>query len=326
MNAIRILAETKDTVTVKRDDLARLISELEDAEDRSAVAERRALEKALGKERARRNYLTVEEARRLLDGESPVTVWREKRSLTQRSLAARAGIAPSYLTEIEKGRKPGSASTLSRLAGALEVAMEDLMSEQQRHRQPNYGPVLLRWRPHSVSLAAGQRGAQPEEREYPTISEALAGARKEWPSLRNQLAEISDRMRLPILGTEDLIREMEPELLDRGSDLLMLGIRFDEDARWSANLQSYVMWASSDDPERIRCRILRNVFFDCLDDPHHTVANIPKMFQRYRSIFEKAFRNLIHRRSFIVWNDPDSKEQKLEVVLVPENFHMAVNQ
>ncbi|HXQ42206.1 MAG TPA: hypothetical protein VN821_13130, partial [Candidatus Udaeobacter sp.] len=71
MNAIRILAETKDTVTVKRDDLARLISELEDAEDRSAVAERRALEKALGKERARRNYLTVEEARRLLDGESP---------------------------------------------------------------------------------------------------------------------------------------------------------------------------------------------------------------------------------------------------------------
>jgi DNA-binding XRE family transcriptional regulator len=132
MNTIKILAETKHTVTVKRDDLAKLMSELEDAEDRAVVADRRAREKAVGKEAARRSYLTGAEARRLLEGENPVRIWREKRGLTQRALAARAEVAPSYLTEIEKGRKPGSTRTLSRLARALQVTMEDLMSETPR--------------------------------------------------------------------------------------------------------------------------------------------------------------------------------------------------
>ena len=76
MSAIKILAETKDTVTIKREDLAKLMAELEDAEDLAAVADRRAYEKAIGKEAARRNYLTVEEARRLLQGENPIRVWR----------------------------------------------------------------------------------------------------------------------------------------------------------------------------------------------------------------------------------------------------------
>ena len=129
MNPIKILAETKHTVTVRRDDLAKLMSELEDAEDHAAVAGRRAREKAVGKEAARRDYLTGEEARRLLEGDSPVQVWRDKRGLTQRALAALAEIAPSYLTEIEKGRKPGSARALARIAQALQVAMEDLISE-----------------------------------------------------------------------------------------------------------------------------------------------------------------------------------------------------
>lgn len=132
MNAIKILSQTKHTVTMTRGELARLVSELEDAEDRAAVAGRRAHEKAIGKEAARRNYLTDEEARRLLDGEHPVRIWREKRGLTQRALAVRAGVAPSYLTEIEKGRKPGSARTLSRLAQALEVTMEDVMDAYPR--------------------------------------------------------------------------------------------------------------------------------------------------------------------------------------------------
>ena len=53
--------------------------------------------------------LTGEAVRRLLDDESPVNVWREKRGLSQRDLAAQAGISPRYLAEIEAGRKPGSA-------------------------------------------------------------------------------------------------------------------------------------------------------------------------------------------------------------------------
>jgi DNA-binding XRE family transcriptional regulator len=127
MTAIKIVAETEDTITIDRHDWARLLADLEDAEDRAAVREARAREAALGKEAARRNSLSGTEARRLLDGESPVRVWRSKRGLTQRALAAAAGVAPSYLADIENGRKPGSADARFRLARALGVSMDDLM-------------------------------------------------------------------------------------------------------------------------------------------------------------------------------------------------------
>ena len=41
MNAVRILSETQDTVTLSRGDWAQLLSELEDAEDRATVVDRR---------------------------------------------------------------------------------------------------------------------------------------------------------------------------------------------------------------------------------------------------------------------------------------------
>ena len=127
MSGVKILTETRDTVTVSRGDWTRLLSELEDALDRAAVVERRREEAAKGVQAARRNYLTAREARRLLDGESPVKVWREKRGLSQRELAAAAGVGAGYLAEIETGRKPGSVRALARLARALRVQMEDLV-------------------------------------------------------------------------------------------------------------------------------------------------------------------------------------------------------
>ena len=128
MNGVRILSETTDTVTVSRGDWTQLLSELEDALDRAAVVERRRREGAKGVQAARRNYLTAGEARRLLDGESPVKVWREKRGRSQRELAAAAGVSAGYLAEIETGRKPGSVVALARLAKALQVQIEDLIT------------------------------------------------------------------------------------------------------------------------------------------------------------------------------------------------------
>jgi DNA-binding XRE family transcriptional regulator len=127
MNAVKILKETQDTVTVSRGDWTQLLSELQDAQDRAAVVERRRHEAARGKQAARGNYLTDREVRRLLDGESPVKVWREKRGRSQRELATAAGVSAAYLAEIETGRKPGSAAALARLAEALHVQIEDLV-------------------------------------------------------------------------------------------------------------------------------------------------------------------------------------------------------
>ncbi|MGD0434210.1 MAG: helix-turn-helix transcriptional regulator, partial [Acetobacteraceae bacterium] len=115
MTAIKPLTQTKETVTLKRVDFEALLRKAEDAADLAAVDAHRAYEDRVGWETARRNYLVADEARRLLDGENPVRLWREKRGLKQRTLAEAAEMAVSYLAEIEGGKKPGSSSALRRI-------------------------------------------------------------------------------------------------------------------------------------------------------------------------------------------------------------------
>ncbi len=125
------IKESKDTITLSRSDWDALINNLEDAEHLAAVNARRAHEAVVGKDATRRDYLTGDELRRLLDWESPVKIWREKRGLSQRALAGQAGVSASYLAEIETGRKPGSAGALRDLAGALRVPLEYLVTSNR---------------------------------------------------------------------------------------------------------------------------------------------------------------------------------------------------
>jgi ribosome-binding protein aMBF1 (putative translation factor) len=124
----RPVAETSKTVTLRKRDWKALIARLEDLEDLAAMEERLAYEAKVGKEVARRDYLTGDEMKRILDDESPVKVWREKRGLTQRELAEQAVVSPSYLAEIEIGKKPGSATALRKLSRVLAIPMENLLS------------------------------------------------------------------------------------------------------------------------------------------------------------------------------------------------------
>ena len=119
--AITPIAETKDTVTLRRTDYEALLEALEDAED---VATLRAAEAAV--ERGESELLPIAVVERLLHGDSPLRVWRTHRGMTSRQLAKAAKLAPSYLSEIESGKKPGSFDAMARLARALGVAMEDL--------------------------------------------------------------------------------------------------------------------------------------------------------------------------------------------------------
>lgn len=124
---IEIVAETPDTVTLRRGDYEALLSAAEDTIDEAAARAGRAYEASVGWESAKATYLTGDEMQRLLDGESPVRVWRERRGLTQRALAQAAGIGASYLAEIEGGKKPGSAVALKRLAEGLGVPVGSLI-------------------------------------------------------------------------------------------------------------------------------------------------------------------------------------------------------
>ncbi len=63
----------------------------------------------------------------ILDGESPIRVWREYRGLTQPDLAGAAGISVPYLSQIESGKRKGSTEVLAAIARALDLALDDIV-------------------------------------------------------------------------------------------------------------------------------------------------------------------------------------------------------
>jgi DNA-binding XRE family transcriptional regulator len=109
-------------VVMPEADYEALVEAAEDAADIAAVeAFRRRL--AAGEE----ELIPAEMVMRMVAGESPVRVWREHRGLTMAALAERAGIAQPYLSQIETGKRDGTAQTMKKLALALDVTVDDLI-------------------------------------------------------------------------------------------------------------------------------------------------------------------------------------------------------
>lgn len=117
---------TKDRVVLSRAAWNDLIEKLEDAEDRNAVRASRARAKT-----GADDGLPAALYRQIRAGENPLRVWRLHREIGLNDLAARASVARSYLSEIERGKKPGSAAALQRIARALNVDMDDIMPAQR---------------------------------------------------------------------------------------------------------------------------------------------------------------------------------------------------
>lgn len=62
----------------------------------------------------------------VIRGDSPLAAFRSYRGLTLRQLAESSGVTASYISEIERGIKPGSISALTRLANALDTTIDAL--------------------------------------------------------------------------------------------------------------------------------------------------------------------------------------------------------
>ena len=65
-------------------------------------------------------------ANRILDGDNSVRVWREYRGLSVKELAERAGISAAYLSQLERGNRQGTLTTMKALAVALSLDLDDL--------------------------------------------------------------------------------------------------------------------------------------------------------------------------------------------------------
>ena len=64
----------------------------------------------------------------IMRGKGPILAFRNYRGITLRELSERTGIAVGYLSEIERGRKPGSTSALARIASALGTTIDVLVN------------------------------------------------------------------------------------------------------------------------------------------------------------------------------------------------------
>ena len=110
-----------EMVTIPREEYDRLRAAAEDLADLQSYDRAKAA-LAAGTE----ELIPADYANRLLNGESPLRVYRDLRGMTQAALAAKAGVNRVTVAEIETGRKQGSVATLRTLADALGVIMDDL--------------------------------------------------------------------------------------------------------------------------------------------------------------------------------------------------------
>ena len=100
----------------------RLVEEAEMLQDIRAYDEaKQAIEE--GEE-----LIPSEVAYAILDGASPIRVWREYRGLTQQQLAEAAGISVPYLSQIESGKRKGRTEVLAAIAKELGLSLDDVVA------------------------------------------------------------------------------------------------------------------------------------------------------------------------------------------------------
>ncbi|WP_163372584.1 helix-turn-helix domain-containing protein [Endozoicomonas acroporae] len=108
-------------VVMPYDEYQAMLEKLEGLEDSDAVHEFRA---AL--QRGEEELIPAEVVNRLLT-ENTVKVWREYRGMSQKSLAEKTGISEAMISQIESGKKQGSLKTITKIAQALNLTVDDII-------------------------------------------------------------------------------------------------------------------------------------------------------------------------------------------------------
>jgi len=127
--------------------------------------------------------IPADHANRLLNGESPLRVYRDLRGLTQATLASRSGANRVTVAEIETGRKQGSVTTLRALACTTPVrplgaGISGAHGDDDLLARGDLRPIF-------EAPTAGEAERQPETfeeewgKKYPAIAPAWRLARSE---------------------------------------------------------------------------------------------------------------------------------------------------
>ena len=111
-----------DTVTITRLEYERLLEAADDLAGYLAC-HRSLADIAAGWE----ERIPSELVDRMIDGESPLRIYREYRGLTQTALSKASGVNRTQIADIESRRRSGSVDTVRKLAEALRLTIDDLV-------------------------------------------------------------------------------------------------------------------------------------------------------------------------------------------------------
>jgi len=109
-----------------RKDYEALVARAAEAAEDAGTA--RLVARARGEIAAGSPLLPKQVVDRLAEGENPVRVLREWRGITQLRLSAKTDIRQGSISDIETGRRNGTANTLRCIADALKVPLDLLVS------------------------------------------------------------------------------------------------------------------------------------------------------------------------------------------------------
>jgi DNA-binding XRE family transcriptional regulator len=103
--------------------------------------------------------LSAADVGELLAAKTPLAFWRRHRGLTQQDLSRQTGVAQGFLSEIESGSKTGDLKTVSRIARALSLTIDDLVVQPEpsaRKKARAQSGVKI----HSVSRTRARNGGR----------------------------------------------------------------------------------------------------------------------------------------------------------------------
>lgn len=111
-----------ETITISRSEYERLLGAAEQLAEIGAYDRAKAMLAAGADE-----LIPAAFADRIINGESPLRVYRDLRGLTQSALAELSAVNRVQIADLEAGRKSGSIETVRKLAAALRITIDDLV-------------------------------------------------------------------------------------------------------------------------------------------------------------------------------------------------------
>lgn len=161
---------------------------------------------------------------------------REEQGLSQARLAAKAGLDPTTVNQVETGVRTPSVRTLTKLAGALETEVADLLKEPALPKvEALSSPIakaLLRergWELHEMSDKAwGRYHRALDLMDIPGRMRQLSEERNEYKALKN--SELYENYDFTPEQRKELEREMRRRFHRRLVDLLDWGARLYKEA------------------------------------------------------------------------------------------------